>query len=213
MKLITSTAYLGPTELYAHLYAASEVAEDRGEHYVKQTYRNRLCIATPTGAQALTIPVVRDGAAHTPTRDIRISDHGNWRHLHWTAIASAYESSPFFEFYADDFRPFYEKKFEFLVDFNEALMHTVLSLLSIDVPFRASADYLTADKLTDNDVVDLRNKIAPKRTEAPATGFHAVPYWQVFAERTGFVPNLSIIDLLFNMGNEARIVLRRSMEG
>lgn len=213
MKLITSTTYLGPTDLYAHLYAASEVVEDRGEHYLKQTYRNRLYIATPTGAQALTIPIVRDGAAHTATRDIRISDHGNWRRLHWTAIASAYESSPFFEYYADDFRPFYEKHFEYLVDFNEALMHTALSLLSLRVPYHVSAEYVAAADVADKGFTDLRNALTPKPTAGTQSICPVVPYWQVFAERTGFVPHLSILDLLFNMGNEARLVLRQMAEG
>ena len=124
--LLLSTAYLAPIQYYAHLYAAHEAIEDRGEHYVKQTYRNRCYIATPTGAQPLTLPIVRDGAVHTAVRDIRLSDHGKWQHLHWTALTSAYESSPYFEYYADDFRPLYEQHFDFLVDFNDALRQTVL---------------------------------------------------------------------------------------
>lgn len=205
--LLLSTAYLAPIQYYAHLYAAHEAIEDRGEHYVKQTYRNRCYIATPTGAQPLTLPVVRNGAAHTAVRDIRLSDHGNWQHLHWTALTSAYESSPYFEYYADDFRPLYEQHFDFLVDFNDALRQTVLSLLSLEKDITSSNEYVTPTP----EMTDLRSIISPKQSLEADAAFRPIPYYQVFKERTGFVPNLSIVDLLFNMGPESRMVLKKSL--
>lgn len=205
--LLLSTAYLAPIQYYAHLYAAHEAIEDRGEHYVKQTYRNRCYIATPTGAQPLTLPVVRNGAAHTAVRDIRLSDHGNWQHLHWTALTSAYESSPYFEYYADDFRPLYEQHFDFLVDFNDALRQTVLSLLSLEKDITSSNEYVTPTP----EMTDLRSIISPKQSLEADVAFRPIPYYQVFKERTGFVPNLSIVDLLFNMGPESRMVLKKSL--
>lgn len=204
--LLLSTAYLAPIQYYAHLYAAHEAIEDRGEHYVKQTYRNRCYIATPTGAQPLTLPIVRDGAVHTAVRDIRLSDHGKWQHLHWTALTSAYESSPYFEYYADDFRPLYEQHFDFLVDFNDALRQTVLSLLSLDKNTTPSNEYVTPTP----EMTDLRSIISPKQSLEADTAFRPTPYYQVFKERTGFIPNLSIADLLFNMGPESRLVLKKS---
>ena len=205
--ILLSTAYLAPIQYYAHLYAAHEAIEDRGEHYVKQTYRNRCYIATPTGAQPLTLPVVRNGAAHTAVRDIRLSDHGNWQHLHWTALTSAYESSPYFEYYADDFRPLYEQHFDFLVDFNEALRQTVLSLLALERSLTPSATYVNATP----EMTDLRSVISPKLPLEADAAFRPTPYYQVFKERTGFIPNLSIVDLLFNMGPESRMVLKQSL--
>ena len=136
--LITSTAYLAPIQYYAHLYVADHITEDRGEHYVKQTYRNRCYIATSMGKQALTLPIIRSASSHTPTRDIQLSDHGNWQHLHWTALVSAYENSPYFEYYADDYRKFYEKQYKYLADFNEALLYTTLELLSLCKPISTS---------------------------------------------------------------------------
>lgn len=208
--LILPSAYLAPVQYYAHLYASRQTVEDRGEHYTKQTYRNRCYIATPEGPQALTIPVVRDGSGHTAMRDIRISDHGNWRHLHWNALVSAYENSPYFEYYADDFRPFYEKPYKYLVDFNSELRQIILQLLSLDCLPEISNDYITASP--DDGNTDLRPLLSPKSDLNADPAFHPVPYYQVFRPRTGFQPNLSIVDLLFNMGPESRIVLRDSLK-
>ena len=94
---------------------------EREENYIKQTYRNRCVLAAANGPLTLSVPIVKPDELKCPTKDIRISDHGNWRHLHWNALVSAYNMSPFFEYYADDFAPFYERRFTFLFDFNEAL--------------------------------------------------------------------------------------------
>ena len=132
MKTIyLSSAYLAPIEYYAKLVAYDKVFIEQHDHYVKQTYRNRCTIAAPNGELALSIPTVKPNTLKCPLKDIRISDHGNWRHLHWNALSSAYNHTPFFEYYKDDFQPFYEKKYEFLVDFNEELCHLVCSLIDI----------------------------------------------------------------------------------
>lgn len=207
--LLTSSSYLAPVQVYAHLYAATEIVEDRYEHFVKQTYRNRCYIASANGPQALTIPVERNGRSHTAMRDIRISDHGNWRHLHWTAIRSAYDSSPYFFYYADDFAPLYERRFDFLVDFNEALQHLVLSLLSLEAKRpRLSDAYIEQPRPED---IDLRFA-GPKAPAEADPHFHAEPYYQVFGERLGFLPNLSIIDLLFNHGPESRLIILKCLK-
>lgn len=207
--LLVSTAYLAPVQYYAHLYAADRVVEDRHERYVKQTYRNRCYIATPQGPLPLTVPIVRDGAAHAAVRDIRLSDHGNWRHQHWQALASAYDSSPYFIYYADDLRPLYDEgRFTFLADFNEALERTVLSLLGLDPNLSVAT---TAIDTPPADTLDLRTLISPKAPADADPRFCPEPYYQVFAARTGFLPNLSIADLLFNMGPESRLVLRHSL--
>ena len=206
--IILSSAYLAPIQYYAHLYAADHALVDLGEHYVKQTYRNRCYIATPSGAQPLTLPVVRDGVGRTPMGKVRLSDHGDWRHLHWNALASAYEGSPYFEYYADDFRPLYEHPFEYLADFNAALHNVVLSLLSLTPSIEVSRDYVAE---VPAGAADLRNLVSPKVPVEHDAQFRVQPYYQVFKERTGFLPNLSIVDLLFNMGPESRMVLKQSL--
>ena len=206
MQLLLPSQYLAPVGAYAYLFSAERVVEDRGEFYIKQTYRNRCYIAGPQGVQSLIVPVGRKGLAHSPMRDVRISEHGNWRHVHWTALVSAYESSPYFEYYADDFRPLYETPFRYLVDFNEALHRLVCELLSFAPQERVSDEYVPATA----DWTDLRQLLSPKQPLASLERFSSVDYYQVFASRLGFLPNLSIVDLLFNLGPESRLILRKS---
>lgn len=203
-----ATAYLGPVSYYSKLYAAGTVHMEQCEHYTKQTYRNRCVIASAGGPLALTIPTESNGGEKCLMRDVRISDHGNWRHLHWNALESAYRQTPFFEYYADDFRPFYEKKIEFLFDFNEGLRRLVCSLIGF-TPEVVLTDEYQHD--VPEGALDLRHTIHPKHDFRHDTAFTARPYYQVFSARHGFLPDLSIADLLFNMGPESLLVLRDSL--
>ncbi len=203
-----SSAYLAPVEYYCKLLAYDRAVVELHDHYQKQTYRNRCTIAAPDGPLALSVPIVKPDTPKCPMRDIRISDHGNWRHLHWNALESAYNHTPFFEYYKDDFRPFYEQKYEFLADFNEALCRLVCSLIDLQPRMERSTEYRAL--LSDGED-DFRERIHPKkdfRQEDP--GFCPQPYYQVFDHRLGFLPNLSIADLLFNMGPESLLVLQKS---
>ena len=203
-----STAYLAPVSYYAKLMAYDNILIEQYDHYVKQTYRNRCTIGSPNGEIALTIPTVKPENSKCPMTDIRISDHGNWRHLHWNAITSAYNSSPFFEYYEDDFRPFYENKYEFLIDFNEELRQLVCRLIDIEPLVQYTQHYQTEFL---NHEFDFREVIHPKKDfKLVDPSFQAIPYYQVFKEKNGFLPNLSIIDLLFNMGPESLLVLEKS---
>ena len=195
-----STAYLAPVQYYSKLSHFDEVRIETEENYPKQTYRNRSLIASANGIQALTVPVEKPETLKALTRDILISNHGNWRHLHWNALVSAYNMSPFFEYYADDFRPFYEKKYKYLVDYNDALQITICNLIDIHPRITRTEKY---DHFVEN---DFRNVIDPRHPLEDET-FVPQPYYQVFRERHGFMPNLSVVDLLFNMGPESVFIL------
>lgn len=136
-----SSAYLAPVEYYTKLLAYDKVFVEQYDHYIKQTYRNRCTIASTSGELALSIPTVKPDTLKCPMKDIRISDHGNWRHLHWNAIESVYNNTPFFEYYKDDFHPFYEKKYEFLIDFNEELCRMVCELIDIHPTIERTSEY------------------------------------------------------------------------
>lgn len=222
MKALLSTTYFGPVQWYQKLYRSEEVVIEQWESFQKQTYRNRCLIATTQGIQALTVPIER--GTSPLIKDIRISDHGNWRHLHWNAIISAYGESPFFEYYQDDIRPFFEKKWEFLLDFNEAIREKMCELLDIQPKVNYSLEFkdysleFKVDSLemntqlaekstinykqsTINKEIDFREGIRPKHPQADPD-FEAKPYYQVYQQKHGFLPNMSVLDLLMNMGPE-----------
>lgn len=202
---LLSTTYFGPVQWYQKLHRAESVEIEQWESFQKQTYRNRCLIATTQGVQALTVPIERDcqsnaeGSQTSPTiRDLRISDHGNWRHLHWNALQSAYGESPFFEYYQDDIRPFFERRWTYLLDFNEAIRQTVCELIDI----HPQVTYTSSFHLPPFTLHDFRAAINPKRPE-PDPDFTPRTYYQVYQQKHGFLPNLSILDLLFNMGPES----------
>lgn len=197
-----STAYLGPVQQYSKMFHFPEVRIETSENYLKQSYRNRCIIAGANGPLPLSVPIVKPDTLKCLTKDIRISDHGNWRHLHWNAIVSAYNSTPFFEYYEDDFAPFYEKKYEFLFDFNEELRMLICQLLDIQPQIQYTTSF-------EADVENDFRWISPKQDIADPS-FPLKPYYQVFQDKHGFLPNLSIIDLLFNTGNEGILILRDS---
>ena len=208
MAIYLSSAYLAPIQYYTRLLSGDAVFIEKCDSYIKQTYRNRCTILSANGAMPLSIPVEHNKSEKTLTRDIRISEHGNWQHLHWNAIVSAYNSTPFFEYYRDDFYPFYHKKYTFLYDLNEELRYLICNLLDIDTNhIRYTDEYKTLFNESDK---DLRDVIHPKKDWAQNDlDFTSISYYQIFASKFGFTPNLSIIDLLFNMGNESIIILSK----
>ena len=196
MQVLLSTTYFGPVQWYQKLHRADAVLVEQWESFQKQTYRNRCIIATTQGVQALTVPVVRGESQLI--KDIRISDHGNWRHLHWNALQSAYGESPFFEYYQDDIRPFFEKRWDFLLDYNEAICQKMCELIDIQPKIEYSSEFMTEPSVQ----IDFRTAINPKHP-VPDSGFIPKPYYQVYATKHGFLSNLSVLDLLFNMGPES----------
>lgn len=196
MNVLLSTTYFGPVQWYQKLYRADEAWIEQHETFQKQTFRNRCMIATTQGVQALTVPVERPSASLSTIKDVRISDHGDWRRLHWNALQSAYGESPFFEYYEDDLHPFFERRWTFLLDFNEKIRQKICELIDIQPQVRYTNNYI---KEACN---DFRETIQPKRP-APDDDFQPQPYYQVYRQKHGFLQNLSILDLLLNMGPES----------
>ena len=132
---LLQTTYFGPIQWYQKLYRYDHSMIEQYDSFQKQTYRNRCMIATANGTQVLTVPVEHSSQSFVPNsqlvKDLHISDHNQWRRVHWNALQSAYSESPFFEYYADDLHPFFEQKYDFLVDFNEAIRQKVCELIDI----------------------------------------------------------------------------------
>ena len=236
---LLQTTYFGPVQWYQKLYRYDHCLIEQYDSYQKQTYRNRCVIATANGLQALTVPVEHNANCQLSTvncpldpvalhlqvkefvKDLRISDHNQWRKVHWNALQSAYRESPFFEYYVDDIRPFFEHKYDFLIDFNEAIRQKICELIDIHPHVEYTTEYVkpTANCQLSNRIFstliplgvrtvncqlvkDFREVIHAKHPQ-PDADFEAKPYWQVFQHRYGFQPNLSILDLLFCMGPES----------
>jgi hypothetical protein len=214
---LLSTTYFGPVQWYQKLQRYPQVLIEGCESFVKQTYRNRCLIASAQGVLALSVPVVH--LAGSTIQDVRISDHGNWRHQHWQAITSAYGDSPFLEYYEDDLRPFFfERRWEFLLDYNEDICRKMCELIDIHPKLTKTSKYekkadsiavqacgkAVADLREANNpsAADFREAIRPKHP-LPDADFLPRPYYQVFSRQHGFLPNLSILDLLLNMGPES----------
>ena len=198
---LLQTTYFGPIQWYQKLYRYDHCLIEQYDSFQKQTYRNRCVIATANGVQALTVPVEHSDDK-VLTKDLRISDHNQWRRVHWNALQSAYSESPFFEYYADDLHPFFEKKYEFLLDFNEAIRQKVCELIDIHPNVECTSEYTSDIQHQTSDITDFREVINAKHPQ-PDAEFNTKTYWQVFQHKHGFLPNLSILDLLFNMGPES----------
>lgn len=185
--------YLPPIEYFDRLLGHSQqLIIERHEHFPKQTYRNRASVHSANGKLDLIVPVIRGKNDHTQIKDVKISYDFDWQRLHWLSIQTSYRSSAFFEFYEDDFEPFFSKKYDYLFDYNEALLNLLFKLLKLDLRYTFTDGYEKeyADK------ADYRSSIHPKIVST----YQTKPYFQVFEDRNGFMPNLSIIDLLFNQG-------------
>jgi hypothetical protein len=198
--ILLSTAYLPPVEYFAYLLHYQEIRIETQETYPKQTFRNRAEIYTEKGKMALSIPVTKPEGNHTKTFDIKINNNERWQLNHWRAIEAAYIASPFYLYYKDEIMPFFKNSQKELLELNSRLTKVICNLIGIETELHFTDHF---EKNPEN-ILDLRFDIHPKK---PSTIEHFPNYDQVFADRYGFIPNLSIIDLLFNLGPETKSYL------
>ncbi len=201
---LLSSSYFGTVQTYSHIINSDEIVIEQHDHYTRQTYRNRTTIMAANGSMNLVIPIVKP-TGKTKTKDVVISYDTNWQKNHWRSMISAYNNSPFFEYYKDELFPIYHKHWKYLIDFNNKTMESVFDMIEISISVNYSEKYIDA---VQEGYTDLRNITHPKndfRKFDP--DFSPVTYRQVFSETMEFVPNLSIIDLIFNKGPEATNIL------
>lgn len=208
-SVILSTAYLPPVHYFCKLVEYPAIFIESDETYAKQSYRNRCEILSANGRLPLSIPVVRPQGNHTNIKDVGIDYSTCWQKNHWKAIESAYRTSAYWDFVADTISPFFHNRFASLLEFNNAMLNAITRFVGITPNIRFTSNFL---KTYPADTDDLRDSIHPKGSFAQTDpGFKPFLYFQVFGERFGFTPNLSIIDLLFNEGLNTANILRDSI--
>jgi hypothetical protein len=198
---LLSTAYFAPIQYYCKLVQHQNVLIEQWENYSKQSYRNRCNIYGANGALAISVPVVKATNKKVLTKDVKVSYDTNWQKLHWKGIESAYKSSPFYEYYIDDLERFFTQKWDYLLDFNLEIQAEICEILEIENKNALSDDFIP---MQTPDFIDYRNMIHPKASKELAdANFNPQAYTQVFGDKHGFIPNLSILDLIFNMGPDS----------
>ncbi len=191
--------YWGSIAFFQALVKADSTILDVHANFKKGTYRNRCQIMGPNGMLSLSVPLVKGKDQHTIMDKVRISYTENWKKDHWQSLVSSYRRSAYFEYYEDTIAPVYEEKFEYLKDLNLATIEVVQKLLKQKIDISFSEKYIAGNEFSGT---DLREAIHPNVTKTTYS-VPSEPYQQVFMDRMDFLPNLSILDLLFNLGPRA----------
>jgi hypothetical protein len=207
-KAILSTAYFPPIQYITKFLIYPKIEIERYENYNKQSYRNRCIIFGANGPLCLSIPVKKDIHPRIPIAQLKLDYEINWQKIHWKAFEAAYKRSPFFQFYTDDFYPYYHKRYEFLLTFNSAILEITLKLIGLENRIVYSDSFRDLQ----GEFHDFRSIIHPKPSQSEEDPeFTPAAYNQVFLNKFEFVPNLSILDLLFNEGPNSLSVLKESI--
>jgi hypothetical protein len=203
-NLLLSSAYFPPVHYMALISGAENTFIEKEENYLKQTYRNRCIILSATGPIILSVPVFMGSLHKVRIKDIKIDYSKRWQKLHLRGINSSYRSSPFFEYYFHHIEAVINSNHEWLIDLNMHSLRVVTELLRCP----ALVSYTAKFQPVSEEQYDFRYQISPKK-ELPGSIFNFREYYQVFSDRTGFVPALSILDLLFNIGPDAPVYLEK----
>jgi hypothetical protein len=200
------TACFPDIEYFVWLLFSERVSIESQETFPKQTCRNRYRISTANGILTLTVPVIKPAGNHTPTYAIQVDLKENWNRIHWRAIESAYNKSPFFLYYRDDFEKILMNPPVKLIELNLEILRLCCKFAGISPVYDLSETFVKEPQ----HMIDMRQLIMPKQPVRHEYTIHNFePYIQVFSDRYAFIPNLSILDLLFNLGPDAGNYLKR----
>ena len=203
--LLIEPQYWGSISYFKELLAASDIVLDIHSNFQKGTYRNRCKIVGPNGMLSLSVPLVKGKDKHTVFENVKISYSENWKKDHWQSLVSSYRRSAYFEFYEDQIKPIYEQEYELLKDLNSATLKVVSELLKTSINSQLTASYIPIHSFEGKDARDMINPTANKMK----TSYDLPKYQQVFMDRMKFMPDLSILDILFNLGPRTVDYLRQ----
>lgn len=199
---IIELQYFPSVSFFAVLQQFDKVLIEQHDNYQKRTYRNRCHIASANGLLRLSVPLEKGKNSQLNVREVKIANDYNWQTQHWQTIQSAYGNAPYFEYYKDEILPIFQQEYTFLFDLNLALLDVIRDLLIHEMPYQLTDSY----EQKNDTFTDFRNQFTPK--------FHSnqeikpKPHTQLFLDKNGFIPNLSILDLLFCKGPESLLYLR-----
>ena len=199
-RMLIESQYIGTCSYWKLLLNAPEICFDKQEHYVKRSYRNRAHILSANDVLRLSIPLESGKNQHSAMKDVRISYKEDWQSLHWQSLISCYSRSPFFEFYEDRIKPFYIKKYDYLLEFNLDYFNVISSILKRNITVHELDRYYKSEEYHGN---DFRNFILPRNARIE----YFPEYTQVFNDRMEFKPELCVLDLIFNTGNQSATYL------
>ncbi len=198
-RILISTAYLPPLDYFYLVTNAGEIVLEANENYIKQTYRNRCYILSSHGVHLLSVPVYEGSRHKVQIKDVRIDYSKRWQQVHKRALVSSYRCSPYFDFFYEPIEKIISRNYEFLWDLNLELMNSLIKMMKLRKKLKFSEEFAPVS----DEPHDFRYRLEPGKKL-----FEYKPYLQVFSPATGFVPNLSIIDLIFNQGPDAESYLK-----
>ena len=201
--MITSSIPFPPVTWWLQACKAGQVTFDLAEHYQKMSYRNRYYLAAPEGKLLMSIPLDKGRNQRQPVSTVQIAHNTDWQDNHWKTIASLYGRSPFFEYFSHQLQPLFEQSFRYLHDFNKESILLICKLLQLPLNFTETTQFV---KQYPEEVADLRTSLSPQHTGVTLPEYH-----QVFADRTGFLPDCSILDLLCCEGSYAAQLLKQAL--
>jgi len=197
-NILLEPQYVGSLSFWKLIVQSEKILFEQHENYMKRSYRNRCHILSPNGLLRLSIPLEHGKNQHCALKDVRISYNENWQKSHWQSLQSGYRRSPYFEFYEDKIIRFYEDKFLLLLDYNLQLFEVLSALIKIKPEYSLTTQY---NKEVASGYSDFRNVLLPNESRSSFQS-NIKPYIQVFNDRMEFQPEVSIFDLLFNLGNQ-----------
>jgi len=192
--ILLHPTYFSPIIQYAAISKSDTIIFEVEDNFQKQTYRNRCHIYTAEGKQLLNVPIQHTKGTKQKTKDVKIDYKDNWNKQHLKSLKTAYSSSPFFEYYIDDLNPVFDKNYTFLLDLNLKCHEIIMDALQLEIPYKKTSEYLL-----EPEGIDLRNLAIAKGVQ----NYNMKRYNQVFEQNHGFIPNLSILDLIFMEGPNA----------